>query len=268
MVTLDDKYTFKDFGLIPLLGHSHPITSNFTNKTLKIPGKAGEYFFGTEIESKPFSIPLGVIERDRNLLQQKLNSLVAFLFDSYGKPRSIKMSFDYEPDVYYTVMIDGSIPIDRALISAQFEIPFIAHDPYKYSKVLADEITWGSEVITFESHYLLGHEGSDGLMRITEPFSSIDVYVDGLAIKPIIEIDGTTTALSIYLDEYEINLPAFSDSNWVIDCDKYTVLKDGVNAFGLVGLRDFILQPGMNYIGVYADTLDINIRIKSRDKYI
>ena len=103
MVTLDDIYTFKDFGLIPLQGYQHPIISSLTDKTVKIPGVPGEYYFGTEIGTKSFSIPLGIIEQDKNILQQKLNKLVSFLFDQYGKPRLIKMVFSYEPDVDYMV---------------------------------------------------------------------------------------------------------------------------------------------------------------------
>lgn len=244
------------------------MTPNFENKTLSIPGRDGLYNFGSNIKERSLEFNLAAIDKDKNFLQQKLRVFTSFLFDAYGKPREIKLVYDYEPDKYYMVKVSSEIDVDRVSRTGKFSIKFTAYNPYAYSVVYADEITWGSEVITFESHYLLGHDGSSGLVHITEPFSSVDIYVDGLAIKPIIEIEGSSTELSIYLDEYEINLPAFSNTSWVIDCDKYTVLKDGSNGFNEVSLREFVLSPGMNYVGVSADTLDISIRIKSRDKYI
>lgn len=268
MVILDDIYTFKDFGLIPLLGHEHPIVPDITNKTLKIPGKAGEYYFGTEIGTKPFSIPLGIMERDRIELQQKLNSLVAFLFDQYGNPRTIKMSFNYEPDKYYMVRVNGSVSVERMMIAAEFEIPFIAYDPYKYSVAYTDEITWGSTVITFQSHYTFGHDGTIGTVHLTTDSEDLKYFVDGLAVKPIIEITGSATGLVLFTGEYTIEFQDFTDVDWIIDCEKYTVLKNGQNAFNEVNLREFILIPGMNRIGSYGDTIDLDIRMKVRDKYI
>ena len=267
MVTLDDIYTFKDFGLIPLQGYKHPIISEISNKTIKIPGVPGEYYFGTEIGTKSFSIPLGIIERDKNIVQQKLNKLVSFLFDQYGKPRLIKMVFDYEPDVYYMVRVNSNVTPDRMMIATKFSLPFVAYDPYKYSVALADEITWGSETITFEYDYLMGHEGTTGLAHLTKP-QTLLATVDGLAVRPVIEIFGSASGLSLFTGNYTIKFPNFSNTTWVIDCDKYTVLKNGSNAFNEVSLRDFVLTPGTNFIDMIASTISITIQIKFRDKYI
>ena len=262
-----DGIRIEEFGLKALLEHEHPLNAEITHKTVKIPGRDGLYYFGSEIGGKVFSITFDVIEDDKIEMQRKLNAFVAFLYDSYSQPRSIKVVFDYEPDVYYMIRINSSITPSRMYGLTQFSLPFVAYDPYKYSVVLSDEITWGSEVITFESHYLLGHECSDGLTNITSP-TLLNILVDGLAIKPVIEITGSATNLALNTNGYSISVGTFNNASWVIDCIDYTVKKDGVSAFNSVGLRDFILLPDNNQVSITGTGLNLSIRIKSRDKYI
>lgn len=267
MITLDDTYRFEDFGLKALIEHQNPIIPEISPKTIKIPGVPGLQDFGVELGSKPFLITLDIIENDPIELQRKLTDFVAFLFDQYGQPRSIKAVLDYEPDKFFMIKVNSAVTPQRMISISQFALPFIAYDPLKYSTVYSNEITWGSEVLTFESHYLLGHEGTVGTVNVTEP-QIIDVTVIGLAIKPIIEITGSATELVISANGYSITFPTFSDVSWIIDCEKYSVLKDGINAFNEVALRDFILLRGSNDISITGSEIDVDLRIKYRDKYM
>jgi predicted phage tail component-like protein len=267
VIKLDDIYTFEDFGFKALIEHDHPLMADIENKQLKIPGKDGIYDFGTEIGVKSFLIKLDVIESDPVELQYKLNKFMAFLFDTYGKPRPIKAVFDYDPDKYYILRVNKSITPNRMIGVGQIELPFTAYDPYAYSRVYADEITWGCNVITFMSSYPLGHTGSDGLKTITA-LTTLNILVDGLVIKPVIEITGSATSLALSVNGYNITLPIFTASTWLIDCDKYTVLKNGANAFGLVSLREFILLHGSNQVQVSGTGINVTMRIKVRDKYM
>jgi predicted phage tail component-like protein len=266
-IRFDDQYNLKDFGLICEKGHVNPMTPTIENKTLSIPGRYGLYDFGTEIRERELNIPLVIIEKNNMNIQYKLREFITFLFDVYGRPRNIKMTLDYEPDKYYTVRCNSQINIKRAIQTGQFNVSFIACDPFSYSIAYADEITWGSTVITFQSHYLLGHQGSDGLTSVTSP-TTLNILVDGMAIKPVIEITGSATSLTLSANGNSITFNSFANATWVIDCSNYTVTKDSINAFNSASLREFVLLPGNNQVQISGTGINLSIRIKSRDKYI
>ena len=266
MILLDDTYTDKDFGLKALIEHSHPLNAEIQPKTVKIPGRAGVYSFGDELGSKPFSITFDVIEYDTIVMQQKLYKFISFLQDDFGYPREVKMIYDYAPDRFYMVKLNQAVDPQRLIGISQFILQFVANDPYSYSTVYSDEVTWGNETITFESSYLLGHEGTAGNVHVTED-TTIDLTVSGKAIQPIIEIKGTADNLSLEVNGYSIDFPNFSNTNWVIDCENYTVLKDGVNNFNDVKLRKFILLPGLNSVSITGTNIDIDINFRYRDKF-
>ena len=267
MIIFDDTYTLDDFGLKLIYDHTHPISPTIELKALKIPGKNGLYYFDSETNERNFTLTFDIAENDIVLMQYKFNSFVKFLHEDNGKPRFVKMMFLYEPDKYYTVILNNSIEPTRAYALDQFELNLTAYDPYKYGLVYSDEVTWGSEAITFESSYLMGHTGSAGETNLTSS-STLYFYVDGLNIKPIITITGSATGLVLSNGTYSITFPNFTNATWVIDCEKYTVLKNNENAFGELSIRDFVLLQGNNEVLVIATTLNMTVSIKYRDKYL
>lgn len=264
MITLDGK-SLSYFGL-SCEKQYNPLTPTFDLKSLHIPGAVGLYNFGTELKEKVFGFEVGAIERDKTLLQHKLSDFISFLLNEKGEPRPLKMVFDYDPDKYYTVALSEQINPERVLRTGKFKLQLTAHDPRAYSVAYADEITWGSTEITFLSHYKLGHTGSASTVQITTP-TILDVLIDGLALKPVIEISGSASGLSLSVNGYTITLPTFSSASWIIDCEKYTVMKNGASAFSEVFLRDFILLPGSNQIQITGTGINVTMRIKARDKY-
>lgn len=264
MITLDGK-RLEDFGYRASIEHYHEAIPNLRRKTIAIPGRPGAWDFGSDLESKPFNIPIRAISDSSLSLQRLQNDLVAFLMDDFGNPRPIKMVFDYEPDKFYTVKIDGSIaPTLRSHIIRHKTLPFIAHDPFKYSILNADEVVWGSEIVTFQWHYLLGHEGTSGGATLNGP-DTINITVEGLAVQPVFEIDGTASNLKIECEGYSFTLPNFINETWIIDFEKYVVFRNGQET--MIEIRDFYLMPGSNEIEVTGSNIDIDLRIKFRDKY-
>ena len=129
MITLDDNYRLEDFGYRASIEHYHEAIPNLRRKTIAIPGA---WDFGSELESKQFNIPIRSLSDSSLSLQRLQNDLVAFLMDEFGNPRPLKMVFDYEPDKFYTVEINGSVaPTLIAHIIRNKSLPFVAHDPYK-----------------------------------------------------------------------------------------------------------------------------------------
>jgi predicted phage tail component-like protein len=266
MIIINGK-KLSEYGIICQRGYIHPSTPNISNKELSIPGKDGIYDFGVQVGERRFSFPLALINDNNTYLQHGIRAFIMDLFDHYGKPKTITLVFDYEPDKYYKARCTSQISPDKITRTGLFTIEFTAYDPYAYSQVLADEVLWGSNVITFQSSYKLGRGASDGLRTITGE-TTLNIIVDGIAVKPVIEIVGSGTNVVLTANGYTITLGTFTGATWVIDCDKYTVLKNGASAFGEVSLRDFILLPGSNTIEIAGMGINFTIRIKARDKYI
>ncbi|MBP1917180.1 phage-related protein [Lederbergia galactosidilyticus] len=263
MIILDGK-NISEFGFEVEPGHEDPITPNMERKTLAIPGRPGLWDFGSEIREKPFSFPIKIMDRFHDNMQQAYNELVAFLFDEYGQPREIKMVREYEPDKFYMVKVVQQMIPERPAEDGTLNLPFVADDSYKYSNVFADEVTWGSEEITFEYHYLLGHESLGGSVNITSP-QILNLSVEGLAVQPIFEIEGSANNLTISCGKYSFALPNFTNTSWSIDFEKYVVFKNGEDT--MIEIRKFYLMPGDNQVRINGNNINIDMRIKFRDKY-
>lgn len=266
MITLDDIYRLEDFGLRAWLEHDHPITPVTTEKTIAIPGMAGLWDFGTEIRERRMGLPMQVNERDRMMLQHKLSKFVAFFHDEFGRKREVKLVFDYEPDKFYKVKLAGQITPERLAHAGKFVLPVVAYDPYKYSNVYADEVTWGSEVITFEYDYLLGHTNDFGgePIHITKS-RTVNITVSGLALQPIIYIEGNANNLTLSANGHSFSLPNFSNTKWEIDFSRYVVFRNGQET--MIEIWDFFLMPGDNEIQVTGSNLDFYLNVKFRDKF-
>lgn len=265
MIILDGK-NIAEFGFEVEPGNDDPITPVFEHKTIAIPGRPGLWDFGAEIKEKPFAFPLKIHERFHDNMQQAYNELVAFLFDEFGQPREIKITREYESDKFIMAKVMQQMIPDRLTDEGNLTLPFIAHDPYKYSNVFADEVTWGSEDITFETAYLLGHENdfSDDYIHLTRP-DTLSISVSGLAIQPIFIINGTGNNLTISSNGYSFKLPDFENVNWEIDFEKYLVSKNGQET--MIEIREFYLMPGQNDIKVTGTNIDIQFAVKYHDKY-
>ncbi|PEZ05566.1 phage tail protein [Bacillus sp. AFS018417] len=273
MITLDDKYRFEDFGFEYEPGNKDPLTPVFDRKTMFIPGRVGSYKFGAEIKEKHFTFPLKIMERFYDVMQQKFNELTAFLFDPYGNPRKFKMVLDYEPDKFYYVELAQQIIPDRITDEADVVLVLVADDPRKYSLVTNDEVTWGSETITFENTiYTFGHTGGGQVEKITSP-RLYSVFVSGMVQTPIIKINGTGTNVIVSANGKSFSLGTFNNTDWIIDGNTWTVLKNGAN-----GLSDYNkgypngswleFMPGDNQISINGTSLDLTIQIEFRDKFI
>lgn len=263
MIILDGK-PIEEYGLYPLKGHTHPLP-NHTSKTMKIPGRPGLWYFGSELGVRSLNQPVGILRGNPADTQRKLNDFIRSLFDDFGKPREIELIYDYEPDKHYTVKFDGSIDPQRIHEYTEFNLPLTAFDPYKYSNAYGDEVTWGNETITFEYNYLLGREGLNGSVQVTSQ-RTLDVTLDGLAVQPIFEISGTANGLTISANGYSFVLPNFANTDWVIDFEDYTVHKNGAET--MLDIKEFYLLPGDNAVNITGSNINLDMRIKFRDKYM
>lgn len=272
-LTIDGK-PLNQLGLALLPGFQHPAAPPIRDYTVSIPGRPGAYYFGSDIDPMEFNLPLIIKpQEDRFLLTAAIRKMVAAFIDPYGKPRKVKIIYDYEPDKYYLAQYSGSLPIDRYFRMGKFELPLIAYDPHAYSTVSNNDITWGSENITFENiSYTYGHAGGGQVERVNSP-KTYSVFVSGLVQTPIITVSGSGMNVIISANGKSFSLGSFSNTEWIIDGNTWTVLKNGGN-----GLSDYNKNypdgqwleflPGENKVSISGSNLDFKIQVKFREKFM
>ncbi len=245
---MDDSVRLEDFGYRALLDHYHEAIPNVRRKTTAIPGMPGRWDFGSELESKPFEIPIQALSDSSLSLQQKQNELVAFLMDEYGRPRNIKFVFDYEPDKFYTVKIDGAVaPVLRAHILSNKTLPFIAHDPFKYAS--ANEYD-PDEDYKYDEDYsydvgLMYDNPKSFEWKYERHYSGINNY-SPLVTDFIIEIQGTVKNGSItnLNNNEKLTLPNINNGKLIIDGKRFAIIRNGEAILEGSNYNFFHIQPG------------------------
>lgn len=179
-----DGRSLSEFGLFLRPGHEHPIPET-RDTTIEIPHMNGLRYITSTVGPRIINLPVGIIPQlNKTDLQKKIREFTAFLFDEYGKPREIRLSFGYEPEKYYKVRYSGSITPERLITMGVFELPFIAYDPFAYAPATyydpdvvgnyADSV-YGFEIVgkhdanhkPIENPTLLGQIGGRNLIRNT-----------------------------------------------------------------------------------------------------
>jgi phage-related protein len=263
MITMDDEYRFEDFGFYCEPGNEDPATPNYESKTLAIPGRKGLWDFGNEIGERPFSYPLKIMDRFHTDMQRRLNDLVAFFMDPYGKPREIKIVRDYEPDKHYTVKLNGPIVPERAEEEFIFNLNLVAYDPVKYANVENHEINWDSTTVTFDDSYSIDTVYVDDV-HISSP-QTVETTVNGNALIPDFLISGSGTDIVIEGNGKIFSLGTFSNAIFEISGKDFKFIKDAQETFIL---GEFItLLPGKNAINITGYNLNLTISIRVRDQY-
>lgn len=262
-----DDYLIQDEGITVLLNSEEPALPGLRNLNVTVPGRHGDYDFGAYFESRQFTLNCVFPRQSYTDLKAQIRVFVRRFLDDYGRPKTVKLRFGDEVDKFYNVRLSGGIDPERVAERGFFALELTAHDPYAYSEVSNEEITWGSEVITFEWTYLLGTGGTGGGVSINAP-TTLDAYVYGELLRPVIEISGSATSMTVSANGKSFSLPAFTNTAWVIDGENYTVTRNG--NYDLAALTgDFIaLTHGDNVINVTGTGLDVQMTIKYRNKYL
>jgi predicted phage tail component-like protein len=229
-----------DFGLAVLPNHEHEAIPETIDRTLSIPEKDGLLYYGSNLGAREFNIPMIVIPQENRIeMQKRIREFSGFVMDGYGRPKMLKIIFDYEPNVYYHVRLRGRVSPERYYRMAEFDLPLIADDPYAYSEsnvydqtgnlydngliytdYLASEIYWDSESIGFDNSLVFvdGEPGSlfypnpveiewiepiqySGLYNYSTLNTSLEMTIEGEVLNPRIinQTSGKEMVISIYL---------------------------------------------------------------------
>ncbi len=139
MITLNGK-NIREFGLY-CESQERPLTPNIIARTKYIPGRRGVISTGTEIREAAFKFNLSAIDKNKTLLEKKLDDFKAFLVDDKGNPKEIKLEFDYEPGKHYKVKLASKIDVTRISRTGKFAIRLNAYEPYKFGAEITTSIT-------------------------------------------------------------------------------------------------------------------------------
>ncbi|PGK02533.1 phage tail protein [Bacillus anthracis] len=266
-LTIDGK-RISELKLALLPGFQHPAAPPIRDYAVSIPGRPGAYYFGSEIEPMEFSLPLLVKpQEDRYKLSATIRKMVDAFIDPYGKPKEVKLIYDYEPDKYYLARYSGSMSIDRYFSMGRFELPLIAYDPHAYSVIKStDKLTWGSK-IPFATPIKISHKPSQ-----YDVFGPTNLNVNNmgsLVVRPVIEIFGRAKSLTLRINGALFTFGDLINGIVMIDAENYTVLKNGQNYLPeMKGNVEMIeLNPGDNEVEIGGIDLAVQLTLSFRGKY-
>lgn len=258
------KKRFEDFCLYALSTHVVPFGS-VAHNTLAIPGRPGALLINQEINPIAFAVELNMVENDEIRAIGKINDLIGYLFDDRAKAREIRVQMDYEPDKYRKAYVSGDVSSVRANVQNSLPLNFICYDPYKYSVVNNDEILWGSTVVDFRSTaYMLGHINPSADFIVTGN-TTIPITVMGLALQPVIELEGSATNLIIENNGQRINVGTFASAKWEIDTGKFIAYKNSIETMLDMGI--FILNRGQNNVKFTGTNMNLTVTIRFKDRW-
>ncbi|WHY76223.1 phage tail family protein [Neobacillus sp. WH10] len=259
-----DGIPISKWGLQIQQEHDHPAVPELRRKAMIIPGMDGEWDFGSESGPKPFNFPLGFIEYDKNEKQRRINEFVAFLLDPYGRPREMKLSFDYEQDKYYRVKIANGFTPRRIHGFAFFDLPLIASKPRKNFMVPSDEIVMESDIPILSD--LLWDTGFSD-RKITSP-QSFEIINNGtVVILFSFQMEGSGDNVSFSANGKTMTFKNFANKSLEIT-DNYVVKVNGISDLTISNGIFLELLPGTNQITVSGSNLNLTISESLTYQYV
>lgn len=269
-LTLDGN-SLASFGLILQPRKDIEILPVTRDRTVQIPKRDGAYDFGADLAERRFGLPLAwAKETSESNLAAKIQTFADFLVDANGKPRDIKLVFDFETTKYFTVRYSGQMLPSRQLSMAFFMLPMTAFDPAKYATIAAfDENNEYDTGLQYDSGLI--YDNPESFSWLYESHMS-GVYNWSKKTTPLIlTIVGTVTNPSITnadTGETITITTALSGQTLVIDGKKMQVTIDGVNNLNLMS-GDFVnLQQGSNGLTFSGTDPDATVTYSWLHKFV
>ncbi|WP_085521430.1 phage tail domain-containing protein [Tuberibacillus sp. Marseille-P3662] len=226
---IGDK-TFDELGLILSQDYEHPGPET-RDDTLEIPGMPGAWDFGADLGPLPFNLPCKLLDKSPSGLRKAVRAVTAHLFDSGGKPKTLKLTLRYEPDKFYFVRYSGNMStVYTTMKSGEFTLPLKAYDPYAYAEITAFDPAGTYEYDTglqydsglmydnptsFDWLYTKQYVGFHNYAYMRTP---LRLVIKGKVINP--RITNRTNG-----ETMTINIATESDDLLVVDAKRYYVVK-------------------------------------------
>lgn len=262
---LDDTHTFEEFGFYHEYGTQLAKMPTITQNKITIPNKVGSWHFNDKLGDKTIAFNLICKEFDDLDKEIRLNRLVSFFLDDFGYPREVKFSLVREPDKHFYAKLSNVSESKVTMKTIRITLTFELTSPYRYSNATAEDLLWGSEVVTFENReYTLGSNGSGGTIRITGNTGEVWPEVNGLAVHPKITITGSGNNVKITCNKKNITVGTFSNQTIIIDTEMFISYINGNEQ--LIDMDDFYLIKNKS-VSITGANMDFTIKFDYRDKY-
>lgn len=271
-ITLDGVQDI-DLGFRVLEESESNLLAPTRDRLLEIPGMHGLYDFGADFGPLPFAFKCAFIPNGTNYtkptpraLEACRSRLARHMTDGNGMPKTVKLQRYWEPDKYYLVRYSGSSPLSRISYNTLglFTLPLIAYDPFAYQTEDTQQTsTWDTDM-SWESDIAWGDDYS---FEVKSPQTLVVNNYGLLNVKPVIELTGSFTSLSLTIGEVMFTYAAPMSGSLVLDFGMKTAKHNGVNALGYTNGNFGILPSGVSDVLVAGSDLDILIDFKFRAKY-
>lgn len=251
MIMLDNTELSR-WNIKPVGQMSIPATPDVVNKTMRIPGADITWDFGTEWGPRPLTIPLLIEEEDDYQRQWLIREFVAFLMDSYGRPRILKLSRNVEPDKYYEVKLNQRIDPENLFRRKRFELSFVANQPHAKFIVPSNQISWDSDIPIMNS-VLWAMEGTR--FRIYQAQSINLVYSGTRAIRAGFKLQGSGTNVKVSANGKTMSFGNMRNTTFDVDGESYTIKQDGEDR--LLSTEFIELHHGENRVSISGSNLNL-----------
>lgn len=252
-----------ELGLI-VCRRGDPFLPATVDRILTIPGIQGAYDFGADRGPLPLPIQCAFNARNRGELQRMATDLAVHLTDGNGRPRTMPLIFDVNPDRQYTVRVSGALQPERIAAVGIFTIPFIAYDPFSYSTFESTDITVDTDMsvdsdMSVDAEYDFALSGPGSL--------AIDNY-GNQNIRPVIEITGSFSSLTLTMGGVTTTYAAPMTGHLVLDFALRTAKIGTANVLGNTNGMFGQLPVGLSTIGVGGSGINCSIAVRFKGKYV
>lgn len=269
MITLNDgtqTKTFADFGFYPQQSHKKPRSGAISRKTQHIPGRSGEWYFGSEIGSKTYSLNLLAWERDWDKFEKLSDELNTFFFDAEGQPKLIKATWSSSKRFLYMRLASHITPNVDSIIE-EVELNFIADDPHEYAESTAYDPAKPLKYDTGNPYGSKSYPNTKSFKWIySRHYSGIENY-SSLNTDIKITIKGTVKSGSVkHLGSgITITMPDITNGTVVIDTEMFNLQLNGKDI--IIDGDFFKLSPGDNGFLFEAETANATVSFEWYHKF-
>lgn len=269
-LTFNGKHSYNDFSLI-MLSKNRPILPEAKEVVEDIPGMDGEHDYSTanpddELKYKSrtpeitFNFDRNKINwRDPRVIRQAARKVAAWL----GCGEKV-LVFDDEADKQELAKVSNKLDLENQIESGR---PFTVNFKCRPFPCQIDS----AETIILDSSILLDSDIrlDDAYQFVVTGNATVEVNNFGThSVKPVIEIVGTFTTLSITVAGKTLNYTeAVSNKTITLDCALLQV-KDGATNKNNAMTGDFLTLPvGVNSVQISGTGLNCTVTFKFRPLY-
>ncbi|WP_059049067.1 distal tail protein Dit [Paenibacillus senegalimassiliensis] len=252
-----------ELGMRVTRGTQRPVLPPTVDNFVAVPGMHGAWDFGAYMGPRPLALECEFGTRNSFELQRRINVLAAYLLGSDGRPRTMPIIFNNQPDRQIMARYSGEISLERIAGLGKFVLPMIAFDPFAYSVYESLDINVDS-IILVDSDVLVD---TGYTFTISGPGSYAAYNYGDLAVAPVVELSGAFSSLNLSIGGVTFSYLEPFTGNLTIEFARKLVYSGSTNLLHKTNASFGMLPPGTSQMMVSGSGLNINLDLRFREKY-